>query len=176
MRIDKAGYPMMAEREIKFIEDLINKNKFQTCLEWGSGNSTIWFPNKCESIKSWVSIEHNGHYVNYLKDQVKKDVVQLNWIQDDKLGYVWPFLRSPDQITEDKKFDFIFIDGLYRDECLASAMKVIKPDGVILVHDTGRIDYQVWIEKYPNREKIFDGEIPVKEGGFAHRGLTLFKA
>ena len=69
--INKLGRPMMSEKEIEIIDRLIEERQPKYCLEWGSGNSTVYFPKKHKCIKSWLSVEHNGHYPEYLKDKIE---------------------------------------------------------------------------------------------------------
>jgi len=161
MRIE-SDLPFMAEREYHYIRDLINKEKYETALEWGAGSSTIWFPNQCPTIKAWIAIEHNDKYIEYLKDRVKKPTVQL-CLNPTKEGYL-------DIIGH---YDFILIDGLYRDECLAKAFNRLNPDGTIILHDSGRKSYYEWYKDYPH-EIIFEGEGWLGDG-WDHRGLTSFK-
>ncbi len=167
MKIDLKGYPMMAEHEVEYIKAFITNNGVKRVLEWGSGNSTIWFPKECPNVERWLSIEHNGHYVNYLKDKVKKEVVELRWRQDDKEIYI--------NAADGEKFDLIIVDGEYREECLAKAFSLLEehPTARVLLHDSGRKEYEAWYQKY-NPTIIYQGEKPVKGGGYAHRGIALF--
>ncbi len=165
MKIADSGYPMMAEHEVEYIKSFINSNGVKTVLEWGSGNSTIWFPNECPEVVKWVAIEHNGHYVEYLKEKVKKEVVELRWLQDDKDLYI--------NGADGEKFDLILVDGEFREECLAKAFSLLNPQGRVLLHDSGRKEYEKWYMKY-KPTILYQGEIPVKDGGYAHRGLAIF--
>lgn len=161
--IDLSGFPMMSQKEVDIIDNLIEKEKPERCLEWGSGNSTIYFPHKHDFIKSWLSIEHNGHYQTYLKNKIKGNT-KVVWVkEEDKIDYV----DYPNDV-----FDFILIDGKRREECLAKAYKLIVNGGIILLHDSARPHYK-FINKY-DHEVLCDGEIPW-EGGCAHRGLMRFK-
>lgn len=167
MKIADSSYPMMAEHEVEYIKAFITNNGVRTVLEWGSGNSTIWFPNNCPKVTRWLAIEHNGHYVNYLKDKVKKDVVELRFLQDDEQKYI--------DGADGEKFDLIIVDGIARDKCLEKAFSLLEeqPGARVLLHDSGRTEYKKWYEKYKHTI-IYEGEIPQKDGGFAHRGIALF--
>lgn len=161
---------MMADYEIEHIKGVLIINGYQSCLEWGSGNSTIYFPNQCPLIKRWLSIEHNGHYITHIKARTKNEAVELRWLganqtEEDKQEYI--------NGADGEKFDFILVDGLHREECLTKAFTLLNPGGKILVHDTGRQEYQSWLNKYPHTE-VFQGQIQQKNGGFAHRGLMEF--
>lgn len=153
--------PMMSDKEIKIIDGLLREHQPASCLEWGSGASTVHF-SRHSVIKSWLAIEHNGHYVSYLSDKISPKV-NVIWV--DKEWYI-------DCVKLGKKYDFILIDGEQRELCLKTAFEILKPGGIILLHDSGRFEYQSFINKYPHKI-LSEGEIPDK-GGFAHRGLTLF--
>lgn len=154
----------MAEEEIKTIDSLLQLYKPKHCLEWGSGNSTIYFPKKHKFIKSWLSIEENGNYLDYLRDKCAKSV-QTIWIL--------PSDSYPDCVQRsNRKFDFIFIDGYDRDKCLDNSFGILADDGVILLHDSGRIESQRMIQKYGGT-KLTDGEEPY-QGFYKHRGLHMF--
>ena len=160
---------MMAEHEVKIVNDLLRKYQPETCLEWGSGNSTIYFPKEHEFIKQWVSVEHAGQYNIYLKAKVNLKKVILLWTPNNQ----W-YLDCVKH--QGKKYDFVLIDGIHREECLNIAHQITKEGGIILLHDTGRKEYEKFISKYLNREILCEGDKPQKDGGFAHRGLTLFQA
>lgn len=155
--------PMMSDEEIKIIDSLLQSRKPQSCLEWGSGLSTLHF-SRHEFIQSWLSIEHNGNYVEFLRGQTQPNT---NVIWADKEWYL-------DSVKlNGRKYDFIFIDGNEREGCLNIAHDLIKPGGFILLHDCDRAEYQDFLKLYKHT-KITRGEIPDK-GGMAHRGLALFE-
>lgn len=152
----------MSDKEIKIIDDLIEERKPKTVLEWGSGGSTIYFP-KHDTIKHWLSIEHNGHYVSYLKDKVhpKTDVI---WA--DKEWYI-------DCVKLGKKYDMILVDGNDREACVEIGLNLLTAKGFLLLHDSGREEYQDFIRKFSG-EVLIEGEEPYR-GYFKHRGLAIFQ-
>lgn len=155
--------PMMADAEIEIIDDLIEKYKPEVCLEWGSGNSTLWY-SQHDCIKSWLSLEHNGHYVEYLKGKLNPKT-QVVWVADNE----W---YGDSVKLLGRRYDFILVDGRQREGCLSIAHDIIKPGGIILLHDSGREEYQEFIKLYKGI-KLIDGEIPQGDY-YAHRGLTAF--
>lgn len=62
----------------------------------------------------------------------------------------------------------------YSDYLALNALEVITDTGVILLHDAGRKDYQGIIKLY-NGEVLAEGETEIRGGGYAHRGLALFR-
>lgn len=157
--------PMMSQKEIKVIDDLIEKHKPKLCLEWGSGNSTTYF-SKHKSIELWLSVEHNGHFLDYIREDCPPNVQTL-WVLPGS-SYADVVQRS------NRKFDFILIDGLDRAKCLENAVKIISEDGIILLHDSGRKGYADVIREFGG-EILSEGEIDDREEGKAHRGLAIFR-
>lgn len=154
--------PFMAVQEYEFIRDIINMHGLKRVLEWGSGASTLWFSENCD-VEEWVAVEHNEVYYDYLKNRVNYKVHLL--LADD----------TPKDYTDiPGKFDLIIIDGIYREECLQKAFKMLSnhPQARILLHDSGRKEYFDWYSKYPFA-KIFDGEGWLGNG-WDHRGLVSF--
>lgn len=152
---------MMAEQEVEIIDNLIEKIRPENCLEWGSGNSTYYFPRKHRFIKLWFSVDDDENYLNYIEgDLLENTRITL---AKDKESYL--------DCVKERKYDFILIDGSYRMDCLKMAFKVLNKDGVILLHDSGRVKYDFSQYKH---EILYEGERPVKNG-FLHRGLALFK-
>lgn len=155
--------PMMSNGEIEIIDSLIEECKPKFCLEFGSGGSTIYFPKEHPDI-NWLAIEHNGNWIKKIADNLPDNATVI-WTPDNE-WYV-------DSVKHSRIFDFILIDGLHRERCLEITMGIISKNGIILLHDSGREEYQDFIEKYKG-EKLSEGEKP--EGKhFAHRGLTMFR-
>jgi len=165
--IDDRGHPMMADNEIQIIDNLIELHQPKRCLEWGSGNSTIYFPKKHSSIESWTAMEHNRTYFELLHDKFPKGVdikvyEDMKKYVNDPLG--WGL------------YDFILVDGQERDACLDVAMQIAKDDACILLHDAGRIESKEMLIKYKDYVTILsEGEKMQPTGFYAHRGLALFK-
>lgn len=155
--------PMMSDNEIKMIEHILSQYDGSDCLEWGSGYSTTYFPTKAR-VNSWLAVEHNGNWIKKIKDKCP-DNVQIIWILEGT-SYADCVQLS------NRKFDFILIDGLDREKCLENARNILKPGGVILLHDAGRSEYWEFIQKHDG-EIISEGEIPEGDG-YAHRGLARF--
>lgn len=155
--------PMMSEQEIEIIDKLLGEIQPKTCLEWGSGASTIYFSDR-ECIDNWLSIEHNGHYVEYLKDMISLNTT-LIWLEHESYYNSVKLLHN--------HFDFILIDGEDREKCLEIAKLIIKPEGVILLHDADGKDWGYLVRKF-HGELLSRGEIKVGTT-YAHRGLARFK-
>lgn len=155
--------PMMSDSEIQIIHNLIFTYRPKHCLEWGSGGSTIYFPKKHKPVR-WLSVEHDGNWIKKIMPEIP-DNANVIWTPEDE-WYI-------DCVKHSRIFDFILIDGLHRERCLEVAREIISENGVILLHDSGREEYQEFIRKHEG-EKLIDGEEPYQEY-YKHRGLHLFR-
>jgi len=120
-------------------------------LEWGSGNSTIYFSKFLKDkgiIFKWTAIEH---YVPWHKKVT--DMIKENGLSDNVKCYLKsPTFQENKDIQETLdlneyinfpstlgvKFDFILVDGRKRKECMEKASSILSPDGVVILHDAER--------------------------------------
>lgn len=175
--------PDMWISEIKYIEKLLleqaQKNKFLNILEWGSGNSTIYFSKflKEKGIGfKWTAMEH---FVLWHKKVIS--MIEKNNLSDN----VEYFLKSPTHendkniqetlnldeyinfpSTLGKKFNFILVDGRKRKECLERASSILSHDGVVVLHDAEREWYHDGFKYYVNGgEFVIANPTPAARGG-----------
>jgi hypothetical protein len=95
-------------------------------LEWGLGNSTLYFSNRCKEI---LSVEHNKDwYDSFLKKLPSNASAVLK--EEDK------YSSYPLELS--RKFDIIIVDGIFRWECILTALKVIKDGGMIIFDNSDR--------------------------------------
>lgn len=159
--------PEMWLKEIRYIErafvDLAQKNKSLNILEWGSGNGTIYFSKFLKQKKvsfKWIAIEH---FIPWYKKVVS--MIKENDLSGDVECYLKSPTDEPDKniqetfdlydylnfpLTLGIKFDFVFVDGRKRTECLKKASKLLDPEGVLFLHDAER-------EWYHSGLKYYDG-------------------
>lgn len=159
---------MMSEQEIEIINDLLRVKQSKNCLEWGSGNSTMYFPRENSFIKKWLAIEHNKTYYELLNDKLPVNA-EIKVVESSN-----KYIRFP--LYLDYKFDFILVDGNFRDECMEIAFQVVEKDGIILLHDAFRAGSEKILKRYKGRyKKLSEGEKLLKNGFYAHRGLISFE-
>lgn len=164
--------PMMRDDEIelvtKLIADQTKHAKPVKCLEWGSGYSTAYWPGLFLQHVTWLAIEHNPDWyarvVKSLTPKLAKHVVvNLHTSAED---YIHADYLKPNT------FDFILVDGQHRVECLKTASKLVKPTGVVVLHDSSREGYRPGYVHFDYVEELAPGAKP-KDAW--HQGLTLFK-
>lgn len=154
--LKKFELPWMKSKELDIILEVLNKLKPEYCFEWGSGYSTVYFPQILPSMKAWYSIEHNEQWYKVIVEKVNDPRVSLTYIKPDKTptkgtdgkyglkmeGTYDEFKTYVDfAATLNRKFDFMFIDGRARKDCLRSAFDLISDRGVVIVHDANRENY-----------------------------------
>lgn len=143
--------PLMHEHEYKFIEKYLNPS--DTLLEWGSGNSTIYFSNL---VKKVITIEHDIDWLNIIKttiDAYSIDNIETHYIAaHSKDPIPCRYEQFKDYIEYVKKHEFKFtkvlIDGRARKYCAKSIYDYIDENVIVFIHDFNRPDYQKTLKYY----------------------------
>lgn len=120
--------PYLGDNQTLIILDLLRRLKPKRCFEYGAGYSTAFFPWFFPETE-WISVEHLNFFVEEIKIFCYRNtrlVTREIWN-----GY-------PEAITiEGTNFDFVFVDGERREECIELAAHCMNPGGVIIRHDAG---------------------------------------
>jgi predicted O-methyltransferase YrrM len=101
-----------------------------TVLEFGSGNSTVWFGRHFQSV---FSVEHNADW---------HACVQL-MLRQARLSNVHYFLHDEpayshfDEVAH-RQFDFVLIDGIVRSACVVTALQRLKLDSVLYLDNSDK--------------------------------------
>lgn len=135
---------MPAETWDSYKDTLINVLiEFQpkTILEWGSGDSTKMM-SIYPSVESITTIEHDPEYFNKQVGTLVCENVTRVLIKDLNL---YPMAGK-----NDAPYDFIFIDGRRRVECLKEASQM---SNLVMLHDADRPRYTEGLDLY--KHKIF---------------------
>lgn len=161
------GLPMMSEKEIGIIDELLDKHNPRFCLEWGSGNSTVYFPKKHKQIEKWYAVEHKRDYPELLSDKLERAKIYL--VEPELEKYVSRPLEFH------RQFDFILVDGLFRQECVFMGLQLLSEKGILLLHDCAREESAEIMKTYKGQYEILSkGEKLLSNGYYAHRGLAIF--
>jgi hypothetical protein len=151
--------PWTAEAAIAIFRALLTKN--MTGLEYGSGNSTLFF---AEHLSHLISVEHDRIWYDHVQKNLDK-------LQLSNVGYrlIPPVPPGPIQYSihreygleekefsvrseyreyfsyvrkfPDQHFDFIMIDGRARIECALNAIPKLKPGGIFVLDNSDRKRY-----------------------------------
>ena len=133
MPVDKNNNPLpwVTYGFIDFISNRLNST--MDIFEYGSGNSTLWYAKKVNSV---VSVENDKHWYNKIKESMPKNV-NINYKEFVNDGEYSKFSN-----TVDRKFDIIIVDGQDRVNCIKNAINAIKEGGVVVLDDSEREYYK----------------------------------
>ncbi len=134
-----------------------------TVLEWGSGGSTQVIAERVGTTGKVYSYEHQEPFWQATLDKLTaaglQDRVQLNYVPPTPLrpqDGPWRMLRSqmknyveaPLSDLQSGTVDLAFIDGRERMRCAAVALELLRPGGLLLIHDFwGRSRYRECTEE-----------------------------
>ena len=120
--------PWIPYQAINELQKVLNKDKI--VLEFGSGNSTIWFSKKAKAV---YSVEDSEEWVDKLNKFIKKKNIKNIHCKfaTDKDYYKY-------QTNSDLRFDLIIIDGSHRSLCLKEAINLVKSGGIVYIDDSDK--------------------------------------
>jgi predicted O-methyltransferase YrrM len=112
-------------------------------LEFGSGMSTLWF---AERVASVISVDDSAEWIAFQEQGIRdRGISNVTLVHaGSKAAYTRP---------ADGPFDFILIDGLYRDTCAKEALSLIKPGGLVYLDNS---DVRVFNEQDGNLDDARD--------------------
>lgn len=116
--------PWFTYPSIEFLNQL--DLKALTVLEWGIGNSTMYFAKRC---KKTISIEHNQEWYNVISSRLPENA-KGHLINESK------YAEFPTTLNE--QFDIIIVDGIRRFDCVKTAIKLLKDGGMIIFDNSDR--------------------------------------
>lgn len=149
----KSALPWMMPKELDILTEVLYKLQPKFCFEWGSGNSTLYFPTLITSIEKWYSLEHNEDWYKVISQKIADPRISLSFVKAEKdpgrgrynvnIEGTYEEFKSYVDFPEKLqiKFDFMLIDGRARMSCLRKAYELISDTGVVIVHDANRENY-----------------------------------
>jgi SAM-dependent methyltransferase len=91
-------------------------------LEWGSGRSTPWVARRCASL---VTVEHQRLWYDRVSSQLAAAGLRN---VDYRLVEESAYAKVADEFP-DGHFDFVIVDGLFRDETLLRSIPKLRAGG-----------------------------------------------
>lgn len=120
-------------------------------LEWGLGNSTLFFAERCKHI---LSIEHNPEWYHSIVPLLPENATGV-LVSETEYSTYPKFLQIP-------KYDIIIIDGINRDACIDTAIDLINEGGMIILDNSDRNpEYCQKLREYGLIEVDFHGFGPI---------------
>lgn len=162
---------------LKYLRDV------DTYLEWGSGGSTLNYPQFAR--RRAVSIEHHKEYCEGMPARLAKKHVRavefrcVSINHQNSEGTYEIYRRYVDEITRlgEPVWDFVFIDGRARVSAALRALSYLSDNSVVVVHDfervhdSGQASYAPILRYYDVLDRL--GET-VKHGSSA-RGIGVLR-
>lgn len=124
--------PWMTYSSINFIEQKLLLKPMQV-FEFGSGNSTVWFASRVQSI---ISIESDVCFYKHMQKNLASLENVTYEIKTPGENYYQKILEFKSE------FDVIIIDGKERVACAKNCLGALKEDGVIIFDNSDRVEYQ----------------------------------
>lgn len=152
--------PWLTEKAIVFLEDFLKNNPNAVILEFGSGSSTLWF---AKTTKNLYSVEHDANWYKLTKQKLESDP------KYHKVEYFLlkrPYYDICDNFP-DEYFDLILVDGRNRKGCIAKALRILKPGGVLMLDNSERPYYKTVFSLMSGWPSVItEQKVPDKEGFF----------
>jgi predicted O-methyltransferase YrrM len=135
------GVPWMPQRANEILEGMLRPT--DRCLEWGSGDSTIWLRARCASI---ISVETDPSWYERVRADLSKrgydpDSVRLLSTEPADRPAESDYVRVVDAF-DDGELDVCFVDGEHRPTCIFEVIPKLTSRGLLIVDDVhGYLDH-----------------------------------
>jgi len=128
LKLGKLEKPFMKNKELDIILEILMNTRPKKCLEWGSGYSSLAFPDLIDP-ELWMAIEHDRDWAKEIEGKNTNPKVKIVYVapevptwnnRDDwsKDGSYSDFKSYVDYPEKQAPYDFIMIDGRARVDCL----------------------------------------------------------
>ncbi|MCU0444531.1 MAG: FkbM family methyltransferase [Microscillaceae bacterium] len=116
---------------IKFLEPRL-KPDFQL-FEYGAGNSTIWYAQRVKRVKA---VENDQNWVNLLQAKLPKNAEVVYRELNENKDYIHEIK------AQNQQYEIVIVDGRRRNDCVMASIEYLKPNGIIILDNSERADYQ----------------------------------
>lgn len=116
--------PWITFRALRFVRKQIRTS--WKVFEWGSGMSTLWWESRVSEVHS---VEHNKEWARRV-DAMSRGKANIR-LCADRLEYTQAITAFPLHY-----FDAIVIDGIERLGCFNTALRHLKPGGLLILDNT----------------------------------------
>jgi hypothetical protein len=125
--IDREGRPIpwITYPSLTFLDERVKRDF--VVFEYGSGNSTLWWAQRSNSV---ISCEHDPAWYAQVLPRIPPNV-ELNHVA---LEYGAAYSSLIKQYTN--RFDVVFIDGRDRVNCVRNSLDALKPNGVLILDNS----------------------------------------
>jgi predicted O-methyltransferase YrrM len=106
-------------------------------FEYGAGSSTLYYARRVQSV---VAVEHDAAFAQILSPHLPTNARMIV-----EPAYSEAYVRAIERAGG--PFDLIAVDGRDRVRCAEAAIPRLSADGVLVLDDAERPDYQVAITR-----------------------------
>lgn len=178
------GLPAQTSQERQLFKRVLDTfgDRAIRIFEWGSGHSSVYYGKylKNKGIPfEWHSIDNNKIWHEKVK-KIIKDTDLESYITLYLKEFI-PFWEKPEwgKLPPDSgafaprseneaayidfptglkgKFDVVLVDARFRRRCLETAREVVRLDGIVILHDAQKEQYNPGTESFPFRTFISSG-------------------
>jgi hypothetical protein len=115
---------------VEFLRERLDKT--QRLFEFGSGFSTCFYAEHCQTV---TSVEYNRAWLDLVREMIPKNATLIYQPNDTDGQYCRTILRQPEN------FDVVVIDGRDRRNCITQSLHRLSDTGVLLLDDSDRPEY-----------------------------------
>lgn len=121
--------PWLTPQAIEMLEGWLTRERVG--IEWGSGRSTAWLASRMGSL---TSVEHDPVYYGRVLAQLRaRGIANVELLlRMEATPYASVVARHAPRL------DFALVDGAYRDACVASAIRQLRPGGILMLDNAER--------------------------------------
>lgn len=165
---DRQSAIWMAPVEVSQLRAILEVLTPHFCLEWGSGGSTLTLLENCPFIEEYVSVEHDRAWHDHVRSLVTDPRLKLFLMPPDeplrtanptrKQIEAWDQRAEVDPAlmasyvalprTVRRTYDFVLVDGRARNFCVREGYALLRPGGVLVVHDAQRDENQAVLRDF----------------------------
>jgi len=121
------------------IEFLRNRSfQGRRILEFGGGHSTLWWASRAQEV---VTFDDNGEWLAELRQRVP-DNVRLELVSSSGPEACVSDVEAALERLGARTFDLVVVDGLWRGQLAPTALRVVAPDGAIMVDNSDGYETQ----------------------------------
>lgn len=131
--------PWFCPQAIIYLEKELKSNF--NGFEWGCGRSTLWFAKRVEHItsvegrKSWYEEIKKRIITEKFEDKIdlilSEVTTEYNFLKDEVEAYSLTITKYPDDT-----FDFVVVDGHFRDACISAIGRKLKEGGYLIIDNS----------------------------------------
>lgn len=126
------AYPIITYKSLVFLLEQFANKKIKKVLEFGSGASSAFFST--QNLDLFVTVDTDSKW----SDQVRNIINENQNIE---------IITSSDSESvcsnyEDNTFDFIFVDGRNRVDCVKNSIRLLKHGGILMLDNSERSKYK----------------------------------